>query len=296
MSIGIIGDYEIDYRRQTVLLKFSSDDAPRIYKTNLKEFIRRYYSEVQSQQWIEQLDILDESNIEETITKCLKVLIEFVYQETEEKRFQGIKEMVESIQRGMPQPNEAPVEGNKRFKEEIYYYFNAKYARRYSLPSGESANLVADTERGTISNFDICEKYFRVLREDRGAYLSNLKHLRGSTQKILRAVNQNNACLKILKAFSLYQLSQTQTYFIDEVTNPIDGLFVTGFVSMFRESNWKLSELQSALDHLENECNCYFPEHRFKARWTACRESIYLKHHNWWLTNFINRINTVENA
>ncbi len=290
MSIGIIDDYEIDYRRKTVLLKFSNDKPPRIYITNLKKFIRRYYSETQSQQWIEQLVIFDENNIEEIITQCLKVLVKFVYEETEEKRFQGIKEIVEAIQRGLPQQNEAPIEGNKRLKEEIYYYFNAKYARRYVLPSGEPANLVSDTERGTISNFAVCEKYLRVLREDRGAYLSNLKHLRGSTQKLLRAVNQNNACLKILKAFSLYQLSQTQTYFIDEVLNPVDGLFVTGFVSMFKESNWKLSELQSALDHLENECNRYFPEHRFKARWTACREYIYLKHHNWWLTIFINRI------
>jgi len=290
MSIGIVNDYEIDYRRKTVLLKFSSEGIPQIYKSNLKKFIRRYYSEVQSQNWINQLNIENENNIEETIKKCLKVLIEFVYKETEEKRFRGITEMVEAIKQGLPRPNEQPIEGNKRFKEEIYYYFNAKYARRYVLLSGESASLVADTERGTISNFNICEKYFHVLREDRGAYLSNLKHLRGSTQKILRAVNQNNACLKILKAFSLYQLSQTQTYFIDEVINPVDGLFVNGFVSLFQELNWQLSELQIALDTLEIECNRYFPEHRFKNVWIACRELIYLKHHNWWLSNFINRI------
>lgn len=296
MSIGIVNDYEIDYRRKTVLLKFTADDAPNIYILNLKAFIRRYYSEVQSQNWIERLAIGNENNINETITKCLKILIEFVYEETEEKRFQGIKEMVEAIQRGLPQPTETPIEGNKRFKEEIYYYFNAKYARRYVLPTGEPASLVADTMRGTISSFDICEKYFHVLREDRGAYLSNLKHLRGSAQKILRAVNQNNACLKILKAFSLYQLSQTQTYFIDEVINPVDGLFVTGFVSLFQESNWKLSELQIALDKLETECNRYFPEHRFKNEWIACRESIYLKHHNWWLSKYINRIKLEENA
>ena len=296
MSIGIVHDYEIDYRRRTVILKFSTDNIPQIYKSNLKEFIRRYYSEVQSQTWIDQLNIDNENDIEEIITKCLNVLIEFVYKETEEKRFQGIKEMVEAIQRGLPQPNEPPIEANKRFKEEIYYYFNAKYARRYVMPSGEPASLVADTERGTISNFGICEKYLRVLQEDRGAYLSNLKHLRGSTQKILRAVNQNNACLKILKAFALYQLSQTQTYFIDEVINPVDGLFVPGFVSLFQESNWKLSELQIALDKLETECNRYFPEHRFKNEWIACRELIYLKHHNWWLSNFINRIKIEENA
>lgn len=297
MSIGIINDYEIDYRRRSVSLKFLTGNIPQIYKSNLKKFIGRYYSEVQSQNWIDQLNIENENNIEETIFKCLNVLIEFVYKETEEKRFQNIKEMVEAIQRGLPQPNEHPIEGNKRFKEEIYYYFNAKYARRYVLPSSdEPASLVADTERGTISNFDICEKYLRVLQEDRGAYLSNLKHLRGSTQKILRAVNQNNACLKILKAFALYQLSQTQTYFIDEVINPVDGLFVTGFVSLFQESNWKLSKLQIALDKLETECNRYYPEHKFKNEWIACRELIYLKHHNWWLSNLINRIKLAENA
>lgn len=291
LSIGIVNDYEIDYRKKTVLLKFSSDGAPGIYRSKLKEFIRRYYSEVQSQNWIDQLNIENENDIAETLTKSLKILIEFVYNETEEKRFQGIKEMVEAIQRGLPQPHESPIEGNKRFKEEIYYYFNAKYARRYVLPTGEPASLVADTARGTISNFDICEKYLRVLEEDNGAYLSNLKHLRGSTQKILRAVNQNNACLKILKAFSLYQLSQNQTYFIDEVVNPVDGLFVTGFVSMFQESNWELSQLQDALRYIENESLKHFPEHRFQNEWRACIESIYLKHHNWWLSNFINRIN-----
>lgn len=290
MSIGIINDYEIDYRKKTVSLKFSSNGAPGIYKSNLKEFIRRYYSEIQSQKWIDQLNIRNENDINETITECLKVLIEFVYKETEEKRFQCIREMVEAIQSGLPLPGEALIEGNKRFKEEIYYYFNAKYARsRYVLPNESAASLVVDTDRGRISNFDICKKYFCVLREDRGAYLSNLKHLRGSTQKILRAVNQNNACLKILKAFSLYQLSQTQTYFIDEVID--DGLFVTGFVSLFQESNWKLSELQDALDHFEAECNRYFPDHRFKDKWGECKELIYLKHHNWWLSSFINRIN-----
>jgi ATP-dependent DNA helicase RecQ len=301
MSIGIISDYEIDYRTKTVLLKFSTENIPANYRNNLckyyraklKEFIRRYYSEVQSQKRIEQLVIPDENNIEQTITECLKVLIEFVYEETEEKRFQGIKEMVDAIEIGLPKQHEEPNEANKRFKEEIYYYFNAKYARKYVLPTGVSGNLVADTQRGQHSNFEVCKKYLRILREDRGAYLSNLKHMRGSSQKILRSVNQDNACLKILKAFSLYQLSQTQSYFKDEVLNPINGLFVTGFDSMFRELKWNLSELQAALDYLENECNRYFPDHRYKNEWAACRESIYLKHHNWWLTNFINRINTV---
>lgn len=296
LSIGIIDDYEIDYRSKTIKLKFTSENSPRKYKENLKEFVRRYYSEVQSQQWIDRLNIENENENEIAIKECLKILVEFVYNETEEKRFQGIKEMVEAIQRGLPQQGEAAIEGNKRFKEEIYYYFNAKYARRYVLPSGEPASLVADTDKGRISNFEICEKYFRVLSEDRGAYISNLKHLRGSTQKILRSVNNHNPCLQILKAFSLYQLSQTQTYFIDEVLNPIDGLFVNGFVSLFKESNWNLSDLRNALDILEEVCNRYFPDHRFKTEWATCRESIYLKHHNWWLTETINRIKTQANA
>lgn len=305
MSIGVLTDCEIDYRTKTIKMIFSYADIPEInkyglpgyFRFRLKEYIKRYYSEAQSGRWLSQLNIKDENDVAESIRECLRVLVEFVYQETEEKRFQSIREMVEAIEHGLPKPNESPVEGNKRFKEEIYYYFNAKYARRYVMPSGESASLVEDTKKGTFSDFEkICLKYFRVVNEDSGAYLSNLKHLRGSAQKILRAVNQNNASLRILKGFALMQLSQSQPYFIKEVMDPESGLLVTGFIETFKESEWKLSELKNAIYSFESELNRHFPEHRFLDEWKACKEMIYMKYHNWWLSKFINNINLVENA
>lgn len=292
MIIGVVDNYTIDYKNKTVKLIFPEKNHVSAYKKKLKDFIKRYYSEIQAAKWLEKLEINDEESLEETLTKCLKVLVEFVYLETEEKRFQGIKEMIDAVRQGLARENENPNEGNKRFREEIYYYFNAKYARRYELPNGEKANLVEDTSRGTLSDFETCKKYFRILSEDRGAYLSNLKHLRGSVQKILRAVNQKNACLKILKGFSLYQLSQNQTYFIDEALE----LFASGFTEMFHESNWDLTELKSAIELVENECKRHFDNHRFKKNWLVCREMIFLKHHNFWLSNFLNKINEVENA
>lgn len=102
-----------------------------------------------------------------------------------------------------------PLEQNKYAKDEIYYYFNAKYSRPdyVEVATGENASLFTDylDEMGIV---DTIEKYFRLVNDVRtGQLITNIKHLRGSTMRILRSYDRPQ--FRILKSYSLFVLADS---------------------------------------------------------------------------------------
>ena len=56
---------------------------------------------------------------------------------------------------------------NEDLKDEIYYYFNSKYAREgYMTDNNESFSLLDDTDRGKKSSAEILFEYMRVVDSD----------------------------------------------------------------------------------------------------------------------------------
>ena len=93
-------------------------------------------------------------------------------------------------------------------KDEIYYYFNSKYAREgYKTDNDEDFSLLDDTDRGKNSSKDILYKYMRVVDADvmgiSGSPKDNIKHLQGAVRLIRRSIADTNATLIMLNAYCL---------------------------------------------------------------------------------------------
>ena len=100
------------------------------------------------------------------------------------------------------------LEINEDLKDEIYYYFNSKYAREgYKTDNDEDFSLLDDTDRGKNSSKDILYKYMRVVDADvmgiSGSPKDNIKHLQGAVRLIRRSIADTNATLIMLNAYCL---------------------------------------------------------------------------------------------
>jgi hypothetical protein len=143
------------------------------------------------------------------------------------------------------------LEQNKYVKDEIYYYFNAKYSRPKFIESTRSGDLDAsmpddlDAELPVAETF---EKYIAlVTNEETGEFISNIKHLRGSAMRMLRS-NPDKSQFRILKSFSLFILADSVSELINEAkkelvrglldwkNNEDPDLNVQAFIIRFRDT------------------------------------------------------------
>ena len=100
------------------------------------------------------------------------------------------------------------VGNNEDLKDDIYYYFNSKYAREdYETEFGEAFSLTQDTDHGKYSSFDVLFKYLRVVDDDvmgpSDSQIGNIKHLHGAVRLIRRSLTDTNPALAMLNAYCL---------------------------------------------------------------------------------------------
>jgi ATP-dependent DNA helicase RecQ len=105
-----------------------------------------------------------------------------------------------------------PIQQSEKIKENIYYYFNAKYARENNLATiqtGEKvdADLNKDFKEALPIDITIWKYIEKIIDfDDNGAIVNNIKHLRGATMRMLRGTS-GAPQFNILKSYSLYFLS-----------------------------------------------------------------------------------------
>jgi len=112
-----------------------------------------------------------------------------------------------------------PMEQNKYIKDEIYYYFNAKYSRLNYVEQTKNGDLPASMPDDLSQNISVkltIEKFINLTENnDTGELINNVKHLRGSSMKMLRA-HPDQPQYRILKSFSLFILGDNIKELIDE--------------------------------------------------------------------------------
>jgi len=215
--IGIIKDYQVDYRAGTFTVQLNKLNKGG-YKKTLQNYLMRYYSETKVDSIINEINTED---LKTEIESSLKVLIEFVYDQIAKKRKAGIEDMERLCVEGLNEKERKDkYAANKAVKEFIYTYFNSKYAREmppyevdgktYSLSKDIKNNGKGDNDKNTkkdkISDWDIVSKYMKVVGVDSsGSFDDNVKHLRGATLRLLRA-DIDNPALLWLKGFALIML------------------------------------------------------------------------------------------
>lgn len=222
--IGLIEDVTIDYLAQTYELKIRkrTDDE---FKQNMLEFFRKYYSLEQAQ---EKVDKIDEQKGRNYLDKCLGYLTAFVYENLEKKRFRAIEDMRIACEDSV---SEYEKNGTDEWlKEFIHLYFNSKYARKGYEVKGKSYSLYEDTDEEGRDDFDVVEKYIKILTSDpSGSEVENAKHLYGATLRCLGA-HTDNAALQLLLTFCISFLGAGTNETLKN--NAFNG-YVEGFYTMY---------------------------------------------------------------
>lgn len=217
--IGLVDDFTQKYinTAKGYFRIVAKRKKPGEYYQNLKLFLTKYYSEEKAENEVEKASIKPVKNVtgfkgETEIFKCISYLTEFVYEKIALKRKRAIDDMRNFCLNGI-QANKDWKEINEELKDDIYFYFNSKFARSgYLTENNEPFSLKDDIEKQQFNNFASLYKYMRVTDPDvagnSGASLDQIKHLRGAVRLIRRAQTDYNPMLDLLNVFCLAVLWQ----------------------------------------------------------------------------------------
>lgn len=249
--IGLIDDFTQDYSNSTFRILSTRKKNGQYYE-RLKEFLMRYYSEDRAENEVEKASVHRGAN---EIHKCLGYLTEFIYDKVALKRKRAIDDMRNFCMVGIDSSKDWK-DINEDLKDEIYYYFNSKYAREgYQTDGGENFSLLDDTERGKNSSFDILYKYMRVVDSDviglSGSPKDNVKHLQGAVRLIRRSETETNAALCLLNAFCLLTLKVGSNRNMQE---ELDASFMEGYIA-FKETSQDYDEFLDGINRFYSELN-----------------------------------------
>lgn len=207
--IGLIDDFTQEYRDNNcgAFRILSTRKKNGQYYQRLKQFLMRYYSEERSENEVEKASMRKGQN---EIHKCLGYLTEFIYDKVVMKRKRAIDDMRRFCLIGVDDSKDWK-EINEDLKDEIYFYFNSKYAREgYKTDNGEDFSLLDDTDRGKIGTFNVLMKYLRVIDNDvmgvSGSTKDSIRHLLGAVRLIRRGTTDINPALDLLNVFCLLVL------------------------------------------------------------------------------------------
>lgn len=218
-SINIIDTYTIEYQQKVYKVKLSKKTNDQ-YFSNYQSLVERYTSKEEARKLKENcLNDFNSSENATVISKCLEHLTNFIYEKIADKRKRAIDDMVGLCNETIIIAD--PIEQSKKIKENIYYYFNAKYSRDGNVAQTETGETVdADLNKDFVYNLPIEETIWKYIEkiidfDDNGAIVNNIKHLRGATMRMLRGTS-GAPQFNILKSYSLYLLSPNSPELVKE--------------------------------------------------------------------------------
>ena len=230
--IGLIDDFTQDYSTGKFRI-LSTRKKNGSYYTRLKEFLMRYYAEERAENEVEKASVRKGKN---EIHKCLGYLTEFIYDKVALKRKRAIDDMRNFCLVGIDDSKDWK-EINEDLKDEIYYYFNSKYAREgYRTDNDEPFSLLDETERGRLSSFDLLYKYMRVVDGDvigvSGSPKDNIKHLQGAVRLIRRGTTDTNPVLSLLNVYCLLALKVGSNR---NMRNELESSYIEGYLAFKKQ-------------------------------------------------------------
>jgi ATP-dependent DNA helicase RecQ len=216
-TLGLLNDYTFDYNKRFYECTFEKKKSIDEYLKIIESYLRRYLSENTT---LIKIDLLKsklnftENSFAIDLLECLRFLIDFSYQEIAQKRIRATSEIEEVLLKMLRYEGDG-FEKNKFLKEQIYFYFNAKYARPNFTINGNNYSLYIDHSDYLLNpNLNnpkiILEKYLKVFKLE-GTEQNNYKHMMGACKKIMQSLSSddlhNEWVLRLLKAFSMYAMN-----------------------------------------------------------------------------------------
>ena len=243
-SMGFLEDYLIDYNKNNLHIctfnKFKNIDE---YTKIIEKYLRRYLSEKTTEDYMSNLkERLNKPKIIDNILECLYFLSEFSYKETVSKKKRVTDEIEGMLNTSITEKKyvEDWYEQNIYIKEQIYFYFNAKYARMDFKINGESYSLLDDYNNSNKNKQEILYKYLEVYQLE-GTEQNNYKHMIGSCKKISleKVVSADEWLLRLLKAFAMYSVNNNS--YIVEANEEL----YEGFNNLYKELNKDSNKLET---------------------------------------------------
>jgi len=229
-SLGISDTYTINFHHKYYSVIATKKTAPNHFEI-LEELFTRYTSQQRAKLLIEK--VKENQNGRSIYKTCTVALTNFVYDLVAKKRMQAIDDMIdlceisqsdiETLEGEKVQLPKHPTIQNQIIKEEIYYYFNAKYSRKdnQAIEKGKSISASLPDDFNELSFEELVWKYIKLTGTDEtGEFRTNIKHLRGSSQKMLRAFPEVPEFM-VLKSFSFFILSETTQSLLEEAKSEI---------------------------------------------------------------------------
>ena len=218
-SIKIIDTYTIEYQQQVYKVMLSKKTDTQ-YFDNYQALVERYTSKEEARKLRAECENdFKKSKNATVISKCLEHLTNFIYDKIADKRKRAIDDMVGLCNETIEITD--PIEQSKKIKENIYYYFNAKYSREGNVAQTKTGETVdADLNKDFVDDLPIEETIWKYIEniidyDDNGAIVNNIKHLRGATMRMLRGTS-GAPQFNILKSYSLYLLSPNSPQLVQE--------------------------------------------------------------------------------
>jgi len=238
-SMGLLEDYLVDYNKNNLYIcTFRKYDVIEKYVQYIEEYLRRYLSENTAMEHIEMLKMrLVKPNLLDNVIECLYFLAEFSYKEIASKRKRATDEIEHILNTSITEPSFVSdwFQQNLYIKEQIYFYFNAKYARIGFKIDGNSYSLLDDYKERLMTKQQMLDKYLDVYQLE-GTEQNNYKHMMGSCKKILRSLSESDLniewLLRLLKAFSMYSVNNAS--YISEANTELE----LGFDNLYKDESF----------------------------------------------------------
>ncbi len=248
-SMGFLEDYEIDYNKNNLYhCTFKKHNSIEPYLINIENYLRKYLSENSALEIINNLRnrVVNNPNINtliDQIRECLYFLSDFSYKEIASKRKRATDEIENILNTSITEPIYTSdwFEQNKYIKEQIFFYFNAKYARYGFRINGKPFSLLDDYQESKLNKQEILDKYLDVFHLE-GTEQNNYKHMIGSCKKILRSLAEtelnNEWLLHLLNAFSMYSVNNES--YISEANAELE----LGFDNLYKDEKFHKNDFE----------------------------------------------------
>lgn len=236
--IDLIDDFTQDYNSKCFrIVSYKKSDGQ--YYAALEKYLRRYYTVERAAELVSEVP---SDKGENEIHKCLGFLTHFIYDKIAVKRKRAIDDMFAFCVHGVD-ANKDWKAINEELKDELYFYFNSKYARReYRTERGEQFSLLVDTDEGKRSSWETVLKFMQVVdnqwisknSEAGSTQNDNAKHLYGAVRLIRRDAKEINPTIDLLGAFCLMFLGTNNNHLLQK---ELEDLYISGMKEFYRQND-----------------------------------------------------------
>jgi ATP-dependent DNA helicase RecQ len=251
-SIQFISDYTIDYNKGLVTVSINKKDK-NFYIQATKNHLLKYLSKEKTQLKIDTLEqTCSDLNVFNTIKKSVKVILEFTYSDIVKKRKRAIEDIKEFITESINHNKKTELKFknskyNSHFKQLMYYYFNAKYAKSEFNEDNENRSLIDDFKKRELDHWEVFIKYTRILN-NKASFINECKMMRGSCKRIWRSIagedSKGEYVLKLMYAYASFGLNNS--YYFEEA----EKHFMEGFENLYDKCN-NYKDFENKLNQFE---------------------------------------------